>query len=148
MELAIFIVRCFPSGNNGAMVKAGQRSTSDHVFTFEYSVLFPCICRFFSYHVSFFNVSAFFFFGTQYGSFVFFLLFFFHLWPTQIYWLIKKNSNYQKSPIIDYISFYICSKVFESRIFLKKIPQNLTDNTFDPHFVQKISKSISLTLCA
>jgi hypothetical protein len=83
MELAIFIVRCFPSGNNGAMVKAGQRSTSNHVFTFEYSVLFPCVRRFFSYHVSFLNVSAL-LGGTQYGSFVFFLLFFFHLWPIQI----------------------------------------------------------------
>jgi hypothetical protein len=70
MELAIFIVRCFPSGNNGAMVKAGQRSTSNHVFTFEYSVLFPCVCRFFSYHVSFLNVSAL-LGGTQYGSLFF-----------------------------------------------------------------------------
>jgi hypothetical protein len=74
MELAIFIVSCFPSGNNGAMVKAGQRSTSNHVFTFEYSVLFPCVRRFFSYHVSFFNVSAL-LGGTQYGSLFFYFSF-------------------------------------------------------------------------
>jgi hypothetical protein len=98
MELAIFIVRCFPSGNNGATVKAGQRSTSNHVFTFEYSVLFPCICRFFSYHVSFLNVSALWWDTIRLLCFCFFPFLF--LWPIQIYWLIKKNSTYQKSPII------------------------------------------------
>jgi hypothetical protein len=100
MELAIFIVRCFPSGNNGAMVKAGQRSTSNHVFTFEYSVLFPCVCRFFSYHVSFLNVSALLGGGHNTAPLFFSFSFSFIFGPYKFYWLIKKNSNYQKSPII------------------------------------------------